>query len=1346
MKLPFGILFILFLFFLIPVNGNEKEIENKRFFLKKLDNSVGLSQNTVTCILQDSLGFMWFGTKDGLNKYDGYSFTVFRRKIGDDHSLKENFITALCMGKDKHKLWIGTFSGICVYDMSQESFSHFTQKSSNTDIEISKPINDIMYDDKQGILWIATQGQGLFSYDEKRGILSNHSSHDAMVNSDIRSITIDSRGFLWFTIEKVGLFYSTDNLSTVSQFVHKDLSDFMSVGTIHDMMCDSNNHLYMVSDQKGFISINPFSQKIRKFIDSDIGGNRVFMRRIVEFSENVFWIGTESGIYIIDTRTLQYSHFKHELGDPYSLSDNAIHSLYKDREGNMWIGSYFGGINYYSTQSAIFEKYYPIPGKKGMSGERVGEFCEDPSGDIWIATEDGGLNLLSSKTKQIIPFMTNELYNNIHGLYHDGKNHLWVGTFSEGFYKINLTNKNITHYKRETTNNALLDNNIYAIFKDHKKVLWIGTGIGLQLFNENTYSFITVEELKGKLIRDIVEDENGNIFCATGVNGLFSYNRQRKKWINYSYKMDDDKSLPHNNVLSIFIDSKKQVWITTQGGGFAKFNDSEGTFTRYSTYNKLPNDVAYQILEDEKGLFWISTNDGLLHFNPETENFFNYTLGDGLLSKQFNYQSALRASDGTFYLGSLNGFISFTPDIACKDNYASNVVLTDFLLFNKKVIVGDMESPLNQSITFLDKITLKHNQNYFSLKFANLNYNRKAYQYLYKLEGFDSEWLPTNESNIIYYPNVKYGKFKFRLKTIDGDNDLITFPIEILPPWWQSNYAYLIYTILILCLMYVIYRYLSKRNALKVERRLTLFEQDKEKEIYASKIEFFTNITHEIRTPLTLIKSPLENIIKNKNISEDIKEDLDVIEKNTERLQDLTNQLLDFRKVEKQLFHLTFEKYNIIELIDSILIRFNQLIRLNNLELNTKKTSNDLYAYVDKESIIKIVSNLLTNAIKNAETYINIEIVNRSIKGEKYFDLVIENDGDIIPMSQRNRIFKPFVQYHTDKPIQKTGTGLGLALARSLAELHQGYLMMDSVEEVNSFRLTIPYLQKWIKKTNGENIESTAIEFQVQKNNNADITKTILVVEDDEALLAYMTRLLSSCYNILGATNGVKALKILENHVVNLVLTDIMMANMDGYDLCKEIKTNISSSHIPVIFLSAKNSLSSKIESLELGIDAYVEKPFSNEFLMATISNLLSNREKMIEAFKMSTYALTDSTILSKTDENFIKTIYKVIEENLENPEFDQDDFAMSMNMSKSSLYRKIKGLFDICPNDFIRLTKIKKAAQLFDGGNDRVAEVCYMVGFSSPSYFAKCFFRQFDVTPKDYIDSIRDQKKKKLG
>lgn len=1344
MKILFRVL-ILFVITSVPLLGFSEEFTANKYYFKRYDNSVGLSQNTVRCILQDKLGFMWFGTKDGLNKFDGHTFSVYRHVIGDKNSLRDNNITALLEGEN-NQLWIGSYYGLSIYDMEQEIFIHFSKKSTKTNSMIEKPVNNIIYDN-EGVLWISTVGQGLFSYDEKNDILVHHVIDDVISeNCNVQNLSIDTRGYIWFNIESIGLFYTKDRLSTYSEFKHEELNDFFTKGVIHSMLFDTSNRLYMVSDQDGFIELNVITHQVRKLLDSNIDGVKIYMRKLAQKETDEFWVGTELGLFIVDINTLKYSHLTHELGDPYSLSDNAIHSLYKDREGSMWVGSYFGGVDYYSSQLTVFEKYYPIPGQDGLSGERVGSFFETKNKDILIGTEDGGLNKFSYITKQITPLLKNKIHHNIHGILDDGK-YLWVGTFSKGFYKINSTNYSIIHnYTTENKSYNLINNSINVLFKDNDNLFWIGTGGGLQLFDENSESFVTIDELEGELIRDIKEDSSGNIYCATGVNGLFIFNKKENLWLNYSHEIGNDYSLPHNNVLSIFVDSQGQVWLTTQGRGFCRFDSINEKFIRYSTLNKLPNDVVYQILEDDNGLLWISTNEGLTHFNPQTERFITYTINDGLLSNQFNYNSSLKSSDGLLYFGLVDGFISFNPNEMSKiSNINTNIVLTDFLLFNKKAVVNGANSPLKTSITFSDEVKLNHKQNYFSLRFADLNYQGlRLNQYIYKLEGFDTEWLLINETNTVYYPNLSHGNYTFKLRLFgkDENTDLISLPIKISPPWWLSYFAFFFYLILFVFIIYLLHKYFSNRNRLQEKRKMEIYDREKEREIYTAKIDFFTDIAHEIRTPLTLIKSPLENIIQNNRLSDEVQEDLNIINKNTTRLQELTNQLLDFRKIEKRKFQLNFQTENITELLKDVVLQFKHLIKLNDLVLEVDCSQKPIFANVDKESLVKIFSNLLSNAIKNASTFIHVYLVETSTFNGISFNLTVENDGDVVPTQKREALFKPFFQYKAKDTDVKNGTGLGLALSRSLAELHKGYLIMNDKEDVNSFLLSIPII-KAISENDSFIDDRISISGNQEKNQNYhefDTNKrNVLVVEDDRELLNYICKLLSKNYNVLKAVDGKGAIKILNDYVINIVVTDIMMSDMDGYELCRNIKFNIAYSHIPVIFLTAKNSLSSKIDSLELGADTYIEKPFSNDFLLASISNLLANRERLVYTFKNSPHILTDTTAtLNKTDETFIKTVYDVISTNLGNADFNQEDFASSLNMSKSSLYRKIKGLFDVTPNDFIRINRVKKAASLFEEGNDRITEVCYLVGFNSPSYFSKCFQLQFGMTPTDFIKSIK--------
>lgn len=642
-------------------------------------------------------------------------------------------------------------------------------------------------------------------------------------------------------------------------------------------------------------------------------------------------------------------------------------------------------------------------------------------------------------------------------------------------------------------------------------------------------------------------------------------------------------------------------------------------------------------------------------------------------------------------------------------------------------------------MTYTREINLKYNQNSFAFRFAALCYAAPEENYLsYTLKGFDKEWYSTTKSSTASYTNLKPGDYTFCVKTANAkgewSNDIKSIHIHIAPPFWKSPWAYLLYFMLSAAgIGYIFYRF-RKQITDKQRRQLEILEAEKEKEIYHAKIDFFTNIAHEIRTPLTLIKGPLENILHKENIDRNtIRENLDVMERNTLRLLDLTNQLLDFRKTETKGFRLNFMDCNISQLIRDTYIRFNPAAQQNGLKFQTDLPEQDFNAPVDKEALTKILSNLFNNAVKYATSSIHVSLIPPcGMKEPGYFSIMVSNDGHPIPHDMQEKIFQPFVQIKQTSGGQRTaGTGIGLPLARSLAELHKGKLYLKDSEEI-CFCVELPVDQeKAIQLQKDSTISQTGNMQTVIRQHSTNIC--ILVVEDDPEMQNFICAQLETVYCVIRASNGKEALQVLSEKTISLIVSDVMMPEMDGFELCHTLKTDIEHSHIPIILLTAKVTMQSKIEGIELGADDYIEKPFSTEYLLARIANLLSNQDKLRHAFTSSPFVNAKTIALSKADENFLDKLIEVIQKNISEPDFNVDILAEKMNMSRSSLHRKIKGIAQITPNEFIQLERLKMAAQLIQSGEYRINEVCYIVGFNSSSYFAKCFQKQFGVLPKDF-------------
>ena len=1313
---------------------------NRHYYFESFSVQDGLSQSTVNAILQDREGFLWFGTKDGLNRYDGLSFRQFKYDDQEKCSLGNNFVTALYEDRDGH-IWVGTDVGLYIYYPEKETFSHFAENSQEG-ISIEHAVSTITGDTK-GRVWIAVEKQGIFCYDLTERTLKNYNPNDsAGISANVESLAFDNSGTIWIGFYGDGLYYSKDDFTTLHPYTSAEGKEAFDNEVVTKLITGAYNRLY-IGSTRGVQELNLTSGKLRTILLTNEKEEDIYCRDLLMVSDDELWVGTEDGIYIYQVRTNQYTHLRNSLYDAYSLSDNAVYSLCKDREGGIWIGSYFGGINYYPRPYTYFEKYYPKADNQGLHGRRVREFCQDGQGIIWIGTEDGGLNRFNPQTKEFSFFTPSTGFTNIHGLCLVD-HQLWVGTFSKGLKIIDTRNGNVIKtYQKTSSPRSLIDNSIFAICRTTTGEIYLGTMFGLLRYHKPTDDFEQIPELKGCFVYDIKEDYEGNLWLATYANGAYRYNVNEKRWENYTHDEKNENSLPYDKVLSIFEDSHHQVWLTTQGGGFCQYRPQTNDFISYDSKDGLPNDVVYQIAEDKDGLFWLTTNNGLVSFDPSARKVKKvYTTANGLLGDQFNYRSSFVSEEGTIYLGSIDGFIAFKPEEFAENNYLPPVVVTDFMLFNKEVPTGN-GSPLEKSITFADKISLQADQNSFSFRIAALSYQApRMNKLMYKLEGFDEKWILMGASPVISYSNLPYGQYVFHVKGSNSDGlwneKEKKLHIEILPPFYLSVWAYCIYALLVIgCSLYV-YWYFKQRSYRRHRRQMEKFEQEKEREIYRAKFDFFTNVAHEVRTPLTLIKGLLENILQKGGIDSETREDLHIMQQNTERLLNLTNQLLDFRKAESQGYRLNFTECDITEILRETHLRFTSTARQKGLEFTLELSVPNFHAHVNQEAFTKIISNLLNNAVKYAATYVHVTLQTEQTEEVPHtFRVCTVNDGPVIPPAMREKIFKPFVRFNgqEDTQVTTTGTGIGLALSRSLAELHEGKLVMSDRKDVNEFCLTLPVRQASTIVLPSESEPSAKSgSMSVEPDETKKSKWMVLVVEDNASMLSFIARQLSPDYEVLTANNGAEALQIIDKNFVNLVVSDVMMPVMDGFELCKTIKGDLNYSHIPVILLTAKTNMQSKIEGLELGADAYIEKPFSTEYLLAVIANQINNREKLRQTFAKSPFVAVNTMALTKADEEFIKRLNEIILANLSNSEFTTDDMADSMNMSRSNFYRKIKGVLDLTPNEYLRIERLKRAAQLLKEGKCKINEVCYAVGFNSPSYFAKCFLKQFGMLPKDFV------------
>ena len=1285
------------------------------YYFRTLDVRNGLSQNTVYQILQDRKGFMWFGTKEGLNRYDGFSFRVYKK---ENSGLGKNFITALHEDVDGN-IWVGTDGGVFIYHPLVDSFTAFDLVSDRGS-RIINYVTQIAADGDD--IWISVEEQGLFRYNLRDKLLVQEFYSSGMPNVTRFWIQDD---ICWLALYADNVYSVPKDFST-SPRPYRDAEgrEIFKGDIINWAVKGAHNRVYVASNA-GLDEINSITGQTRRLLNA-------YVRTLQFKTDDELWAGTETGLYICNLADSSQVHLTvPDQDDIYALSDNAIYSLCLDAEQGMWIGSYFGGINYAPYQWTYFEKIYPRSGLEYF-GRRVREFCEGNDGTLWIGTEDKGLFNFDPESGKITPFRHPSIYRNVHGLCRDG-DELWVGTFSGGLSRVNLRTHNVRHYVRGAADNQLPSNDIFTICRTADGEILIGTTSGLVKYNRKTDDFTRVPQLGNLFIYDILEDYNGNLWFATYAKGLYCYNSRRKHWRNYLSDEHDDASLAYDKVISIYEDSKKRLWFMTLGGGCCLYHPETDNFTRYDISKGFPNTI-YKMVEDLEGKLWITSNEGLFCFEPDTGYRRNFTTANGLLSNQFNFQSGYRDAEGRIYLGSINGFIIFDPSTFVENTYLPPVVLTDFYLYNKRVSVGCPGSPLQHNIIYSDAIELDAEQNSFSFTTAALSYQAPEMNRLeYCLEGFDTEWYPVRHNARITYSRLPYGNYRLHIRGSNSDGKWNpverVLGVRIRPPFYLSAWAYMIYAVLFICSLVGVSLYFRRRALRRNRLAMEKLEREKEREIYTAKIDFFTNVAHEIRTPLTLIKSPLENVLASKILPEGIRDDLEIMDLNTNRLLDLVNQLLDFRKTETRGFQLNFVEVDVVDIVQRTCKRFRPLARQRGIELTIDQPEK-LYASVDREGLTKIISNLLTNAVKYADSYIRI-----SLKVEEgHLLFTIANDGVLVPQDMREEIFKPFIRYNNEQSNTVGGTGIGLALARSLAELHGGTLGMTDAPDVNCFCLSLPLEHEHTFNMEAQKEELPESISSEQETASDGQHYTLLVVEDNAEMRAFIAKIFASEYRVLTASNGVAALKVLESEVVNLVITDIMMPEMDGLELCEHLKSELDYSHIPVILLTAKTTLQAKIEGMKFGADAYVEKPFSVEYLKVCVSNLLDNREKLRKSFAHSPFVEANSMAMTKADEEFLQKLNGLVMDNMSNPDFSLDEMASQLNMSRSSLSRKIKGLLDMTPGDYIRLERLKRAAQLLKEGNYKINEVCYMTGFNTPSYFTKVFQRQFGVLPKDFV------------
>jgi ligand-binding sensor domain-containing protein/signal transduction histidine kinase/DNA-binding response OmpR family regulator len=1286
----------------------------------------GLSHNTVFCSAQDSKGFMWFGTKDGLNRFDGYNFKIYRNKAGDPKSLGSNIINNLLVDRDGI-LWISTLNGLYTYNSINESFDLI-------DFTAGKDAGAIK-EDQSGDLWMILDNT-IFRYEKKTR------QHTAYLGNKpgIRGILIDENGNLWVSsedgLEKYD--FAKRSFTLYDLFSHSGIVSARSI----EVMCSMGKDSMLVGSHQGLKLFHTKTGIYEDLIRYSADHTDLFVRDIIRNGSDEYWIATESGIYIYHNRTKTFTNLRKDIANPYAISDNAVYALFKDKEGSIWATTYFGGINYCNPENSFFEKFFPNTLAGSLKGSAVREMVQGRNAqELFIGTEDAGLNIFNPNTLQFKPFNSGAAdisSTNIHGLLLDGNN-LWIGTFDHGIDVIDLnTGRLVKRYLAGSKPGQLRENYVRVIYKTRLGQILIATPTGLYKYDAARGEFNLMSEFgHGIFVNAVFEDDKGTIWAASG-GGLYFFNPSSNIKGHYFYNARDTTSISNNTINSIFEDSRHQLWFTTEAG-LNKYLPNSKTFARYTVKEGFPSNYMFKILEDNQGFLWITTTKGLVRFNSSTGKLTVYSTANGLLSDQFNYNSAFKDQAGRLYFGCIKGLIRFNPSSIPPASTPPNTYIIGFQIDNQEVLINGIHSPLQQSIIDTKKINLSSGQRSISVDFAALSYIApQSTRYAYKLEGLEKEWTYLNTNRKVYFTKLSPGTYTLKVKAASSTSNWnateTALIITVAPPFYASIWAYIFY--LVICsagIYYGFYNYhaqMQRKGKVKMEK----LENEMAREIYQSKIEFFTNITHEIRTPLTLIKAPLEKAMLSENL-DDIRKNFALMQKNTDRLLNLTDQLLDFRKIEKQGLKLNFVKANLSSVVAEIYTLFKPYTegRLANYILILPPAA--IYAYIDLEAFHKILSNLINNAVKYAVNFVQIEL--RDLPADAAsFTVEIKNDGALIPLAVHEDIFKPFFRMgETDHK----GTGLGLPLAKSLTEIHNGTITVIPDNRFNVFALSLPVHQAIeFDLFDKETLPETVLQSERDQADQPNGQPTILLVEDQLDIQDFIADGLAEKYNVLTAVNGSQAIVILNEHTIDLVISDIMMPVMDGLELCGLIKNDMQYSHIPIILLTAKNTLQSKIEGLEQGADAYIEKPFSPGHLDVQIKNLLLNRAKVMAHFAETPEASMVTLGHSAADKKFLEVLNNAIVTHMQNVDFDIDRLADVMNMGRRTLFRKIKAISSLTPNELISLARLKKAADLMLQDDYRIYEISDLIGFNSAKVFSRAFQKQFGQSPSEYVKKMR--------
>lgn len=1361
---------IITLFFIVCFSANAQQ---NTLAFKHLSLNEGLSQSPIFSIKQDKFGFIWIGSRKGLIRFDGYEFKTYVNDHYDNKNNRQRDINAIYEDA-KNNIWLGTSSGLYHFDRNSEQFTYVPLLGVKF-ISCLLPAVD-------NKLWAGTD-QGLRLIDCKTRTEKNFKN--PRLNNFIYSIFEDQKGLLWCGSRNglICLDVAKDAIMPLPPALKNKLA--LSSRKIVDIKQDLEGDLWFGTEESGLFLFRQTNSECINYLQSDENKNSIlsdFVRDVFINGGDEVWIGTRNGLSILNKRTQKFTNHTHSSERKESLSHNTIWNIMKDMHGSIWITTYAGGINIYNRANANFSNIGERIGKGvGLNQPLVNAISGDEVGGIWIGTDGGGLNYINTKKNiaKYYPVQDHSKLKNsniVKAISKDIFGTLWLGTL-DGLAKFDAHTGSIKYISFSAVNsypniriNALLTTN---------KGIWAASDVdGLKFVSFDG----TIKEYRNQQYGNSISSNYTNALLKTKLNGIWigtNYGLNYLDDSNGSFKTYNNnsstKDFKSNVILCLFEDSKHRLWLGSRAG-LQLFNEY-GNNDFITEKEGLANDVVQAITEDKTGSLWVSTNNGIskITFKKNSSRvkagnyqITSYTSADGLISNQWMTNAVYRTNQGELYFGGVNGISSFKPETIIQNKYPPTLAITEFMIHNKLVNNNSERSPLSHPIESTSSMVLAYNQNFITFKFAALNFiNTQKNNYAYKMEGlnYNEEWNYSGSQRLAVYTGLEPGDYIFKVKAANNDgfwnNIPRTIKIRVLPPFWLTWWAYLFYSIVAISIFYLIIRFFRRQAKLESDLYYEHLQFERQQELHQMKLNFFTNISHEIRTPLTLIAAPVEKLLQENEDNGYLNKQLMTIRNNTNRLLKLVNELMDFRKAETGNMKLEINEGDFNEFAQEAFSFFNEAAEAKHISYEFDGLNKSIYVYFDHNQMEKVLFNLLSNAFKFTPDAGRISL--KITENENSVGVHISDSGIGIPYEAQEKLFSNFYQGGKYNP-KHIGTGIGLAFSKSIVDLHHGNITFNSIPEGQAELPKTCFSVSLLKGNSHFEPNELLVSGQTESitdsyggrekvhapkdyymqgilATDAEYSKySILVVEDNDEVREFIMESLKNHYRVSGSKNGRLGFDSAVQEIPDLIITDVMMPEIDGMELCKMLKQDERTSHIPVIILTARAAETHQISGLETGANAYISKPFSLQILQLNIRNLLTARAAMQKKFSQQVTLQPKDVVISSNDGKFLNKLLSIIEEKIDEPNFGVAQLSIEIGMSQPVLYRKIKALSDCSVADFIKSIRLKKAALLLAQNKMSIAEVAYAVGFNNRKHFSKEFRKQYGYSPTMFLAEQLDQ------